>query len=236
MPALAIDRIYQEISASPAPLRKLMNPEAKEFTERLQVLKAEESRAYKRAILYTLIPIFVGLMVVGFLAWEAVKLERRREVAIKETARAQSDLNDAKAKLAGTTEALKEAKDTLNKTKKQLEGKGDQHAVVELNKALTTIDTIGSGRWVVISGDSGDNALARAQRHVQEAQKLGYPNVAIYLRQNSYRTVIEFKTEAEAKASLADIHARLSPDAYLRDLTKWCSHPTEQNGYFQCPE
>jgi hypothetical protein len=176
--------------------------------------------------------------VFALLAWQAVKLDHRKNDAIRETNEAikqleelQSSAENLRANLAELLKAREATIQALGVARTSL--RGNDNAVRELNTALRTIETVGGGQWVVIGGDK---SLAEAQVKVQKAQKLGYANIAIYLRQNSYRTVIQFSSEPEAKAELSKIHTLLSADAYLRDLHKWCPHQQERGGYFSCPD
>src|SRR5205807_2659739 len=52
----------------------------------------QEVRAYKRATLYTLIPILIGLIVFVFSAWGALRLERSKRAALEQAAIANSEV------------------------------------------------------------------------------------------------------------------------------------------------
>jgi len=205
-----------------------------ELQKALEEIREKELRTRKRVKLYTVIPVLVAAFVFAVLAWQAIRLERRKNATAIELEELQSSTDNARAHLMETTRALDEAKQALETVRASLsETNGVQKAVQELNSALRTTDAAGAGRWILISGDK---SLAEAQFEAQRAQKLGYAITGIYFRQNSYRTLIEFPTEADARAALPGIRARLSPDAYLRDVTKWCLHPQQREGYFSCAE
>lgn len=218
-----------------------MKAEESDFKDALEAIKVKELRSIKRATIFTVIPIVVGLVVFAFLAWQTVQLEVRKNNAIEETDKTrkekeqlESSAKNARENLAETEKALDKANQALIVAKSKLtESKRNETAVRQVNTALNTVDAVGVGRWAVISGDK---SLADAQDEVQKAQKLGYAHVKIYLRQNSYRTLVEFPTEADARAALSGIRARLSADAYLRDVDKWCTRQQERGGYFSCAD
>src|ERR1700720_2077197 len=156
-----------------------MEIDEKDIAKQLAALKAQEIKAYKRATLYTLIPVLVGLIVLGISAWGAVRLERHKTDAIKqaeearkETEQLERSTDNARAHLAETQKALAEAKAALNMAEEKLMGvKGNEKVVSDLNQTLKAIDTVGSGRWVVISGD---NKLDKAKLAAERARSLGY--------------------------------------------------------------
>ncbi|HEX8746473.1 MAG TPA: NlpC/P60 family protein [Pyrinomonadaceae bacterium] len=90
-----------------------MEPEEKEIEKRLSELKTEEVRAYKRAMLYTLIPVLVGLIVLGLSAWGVVKLERSKATAIKQAEEARRDIEILETQKRDLEEQTKRIRVTL---------------------------------------------------------------------------------------------------------------------------
>jgi len=224
-----------------------MTPEEIELRTRLEEIKAKEVRAYKRATLYTLIPVLAGAIVFGIFVWQTIQLEHRKEDLTREYKTLESETNALKLnkeqatkeleqlnqELDKSNQALDQARQAMSDAKTQLEqGKRPENVVKELDTTLRTIEKVaGKGQDVVIGGY---DSLAGAQAQARRAQRAGYAKVVIYLRQNSYRTVIRFSSEAEAKAKYPDIRDQLSSSAYLRDVDKWCQNPQQQNGFIQC--
>lgn len=206
---------------------------------------ARERQALKRATLYTAIPVLIGLLLVGFSVYQVIKLnqskealtkelgdlQKQKEAATKDLERINAELKEraqeAEQSLAKKSEALAKAKPIL---KQAIEGKTVPKE--EAQRSLAIIQKASGSRWVVVSGDA---ALVAAQFEVKIANKIGYPDGAVYLRQNSYRTVIEFPDEATAQEKLPDIRSKRYQGAYLINLEQWCPRPQQRDGYFQCP-
>lgn len=237
----------------------MKKPEDVELEAILSRAAADERHAYKRAIIYTLIPAIIGLLFIGFSTYQFISTSRQvkkleqskqaltvqRDDLARERDHVSSELEDLKSRTANVraeldelTIKLNDAKDTLRKTQEALdiatkgleqasEGQGNPE---QAQSALRSINTIVGGRWIVVGAD---RTLEEAQFEANKARRAGY-NPAIYLRQNSYRTVIEFPSDEEAKASLKAVRARLNDTAYLRDLSSWCPNPAQQSGYFRC--
>src|SRR6266404_6476216 len=202
-----------------------MKVEEKDIAKQLAALKAEEVRAYKRAMFYTLIPVLVGLVVLGLSAWGILTLKQEAKHAREAKADLEASARNAEAHLEETKRALEEAKGNLILARNTLaKVPGKEGVVSDLNTTLTILGAVDAGQWVVISGD---DSLEQAQLEAQKARKLGYKDVAIYLRQKSYRTLIRFSTPNDALQNLPAIRKGLSPDAYLRDLNKWCGPDPE---------
>lgn len=206
---------------------------------------ARERQALKRATVYTAIPVLIGLLLVGFSVYQVVKLNQskealtkelndlkvRRDAATKELEKINAELKEraqqAEQTLAKKSEALAKAEPIL-----QQASEGKAVTKEEAERSLAVIQKASGSRWVVVSGDT---ALDAAQFEVKRANKNGYPNDSIYLRQNSYRTVIEFPNEATAQEKLPDIRSKLNQGAYLINLEQWCPNAQQRDGYFQCP-
>jgi hypothetical protein len=89
----------------------------------------------------------------------------------------------------------------------------------------------GSSSWAIVLG--GDRTLAEAQAEARAFGQLGLPNTTIYLRQGSYRTVAAFGGREEAVRAL-EIARQRRKDAYVVDLSRWCSARTPLAGYLGC--
>jgi len=178
-----------------------------------------------------------------------------------------------KAKIADTTDALNEARATINDLKDQLDKASKALAAAqtkfndpELKDKLTKLEkendrlsatssevrdtvanTIASNstivekvqesnesatRWGVVYG--GDTSLEAAKYEVKETSaKYGIPNVTIYLRQGSYRSV----SVVESRARAVEVRSRAQQkraDAYIVNMSKWCPVSKEENGYMEC--
>lgn len=87
--------------------------------------------------------------------------------------------------------------------------------------------------WGVVYG--GDRTLTDARYEVGPvASKLGFSNAAIYLRQGSYRSVATSTDRVIASQMLKKAQER-RPDAYLADMSSWCTDPAQKDGYLECP-
>lgn len=228
-----------------------------ELEKLLSQAATSERRAFKRATAYTIIPVLIGLVLVGLSAYQLNKLDERkkakeREIAEKEkeievmkteAVRVQQEASDASAQVAQAKLALDEiqqklveAKESSNPTKEidaALQLVKDTDESLQTVQTVQTVKTADNLRWIIISTD---RTLEEAEFEVRKARKLGYENVSIYFRQNSYRVVIELPTGSEARERLPDIRARLRNDAYRRALDQWCPTPQKRDGYFQCAE
>lgn len=206
---------------------------------------ARERQALKRATLYTAIPVLIGLLLVGFSVYQVVKLNQskeeltkelnalkvRRDAATKELEKINAELKEraqqAEQTLAKKSEALAKAEPIL---KQASEGKAVTKE--EAERSLAVIQKASGSRWIV---SGSDPALDAAQYEAKRAERLGYAKDAIYLRQNFYRTVIEFPDDMTAQENLPKIRASLNQGAYLINLEQWCPNAQQRDGYFQCP-
>ncbi len=236
-----------------------MNLEEEKIEERLKEkfaeIKAKETKSANRAMLYTIIPIFVGLTVFGFLMWGVINLEARKDIATKQLENVNSQLNEKTSELAEKTKLLDNTTSKLQNIKIELQQPNvSKESIIESldgtikniktantnsitptpTKTITPIPTIAEGkeRWIVISDDG--NKLDEAKYEATKANKLGYSKVTVYLRQNAYRTVIEFPSETEAKANLSKLNTLLKTQPQLLNLNKWCPNPKQQKDYFLC--
>ena len=98
-----------------------------------------------------------------------------------------------------------------------------------MDKALSTTNI---QKWGVIFG--GDSQLEDAEYETKEiAPKLGIPNAGIFLRQGSFRSVSLVDSQELAKEVLLKAKSRRE-DAYIVDMTNWCSAPIVKKGYAKC--
>lgn len=220
----------------------MSSPETAELESRLRAATERERRAYKRATLYTVIPVLCGLLFLGFSFYQFKRLERSKAALATEADALRGSVETLKAEEGALKQRVGEYRQLLAEAERSLERIQEKQGdpVQEAEKTLTAIRAAGGGgRWVVISGDRN---LPEAQYEEQLAgKKYGAENVAIYLRQNSYRTVIAFRDEAEARAKLSEVRSfdprnRRWQDAYLRDLSAWCPNPQPRGGYFECSQ
>lgn len=100
-------------------------------------------------------------------------------------------------------------------------------AVPQIFSAPTSANT--ASRWGIVFG--GDKSPKAAQDEVAKAVKLG--SVGIYLRQNSYRTVIIFDSRADADRMLPPALS-IKTDAYLVNMSSWCPETIDRGAYKEC--
>jgi hypothetical protein len=99
-----------------------------------------------------------------------------------------------------------------------------------VRKAQTSIGTPTS--WGVVFG--GDTALDPALYEVKYAgSKLGVPNVFVYARQGSYRSVALADDRAMADQLLLKAKSR-RPDAYVVNMLTWCPTVEDKGDYREC--
>src|SRR5947207_5637236 len=127
---------------------------------------ARERQALKRATLYTAIPVLIGLLLVGFSAYQVIKLnqseealtkeladlQKQKEVATKDLEKINAELKEraqeAEKSLAKKSEALAKAEPIL---KQASEGKAVTKE--EAQRSLSVIQKASGSRWVVVGGD-----------------------------------------------------------------------------------
>lgn len=232
-----------------------------ELRELLAESARRERQSLKRATLYTAIPVLIGLGVIAISIFQIVRLESNKKLLSSEISKLQdnqkaliaerdsisADLEELKSRKTNVSEELKELESKLENAKERAreaekalgesattlenisQGKGNAQEQAQVT--LQNVQITSGGRWIVTGADKN---LEGAQYEVQRAKKLGFANVAIYLRDNLYRTSIELPTETEAKARLLEVRKRLNDGAYLRDLNQWCPNPQDHKTYFQC--
>ncbi|MBD0325857.1 MAG: hypothetical protein ICV68_05465, partial [Pyrinomonadaceae bacterium] len=232
-------------------------------TELLSLLSheaAKERRAFRRATLYMAVPVLIGLLLIGVSVYQLRELERSKAAVVKNVealridnerllteqgelqkqidelksrrTTAQGELDEVLASLAETKELLREKERALADATRDLQeiSEGKVDPIKQAQMTLRRVEAVSGGRFVVIGAD---RTLSTAQSRAQRVARLGYPRASIYLRQKSYRTVIEFPDEQTAAAKLPEIRARLNDNAYRRDISQWCPNAQQRNGYFQ---
>lgn len=188
---------------------------------------------------------FVEGSVAGF-KWKANLVAS--DAALKE---AQATITDLQQKNDQFSKALVEAQTRLNDpslkatiSKLEEENKRQRASTQAVQSSVSS--TIGSNselvdkalsatniqKWGVIFG--GDSQLADAEYETKEiAPKLGIPNAGIFLRQGSFRSVSLVNSQELAKEVLLKAKSRRE-DAYIVDMTNWCSAPIAKQGYTEC--
>lgn len=184
--------------------------------------------------------------VVGF-KWKAKLVET--DAALKEaqaTITSYKDQNEkltqalAQAQQQTGSESLKQELSDLTQSNAQLQVASSKVVASLANtissnaplvrKAQTSIGTPTS--WGVVFG--GDTALDPALYEVKYASnKLGVPNVFVYARQGSYRSVALADDRAMADQLLLKAKSR-RPDAYVVNMLTWCPTVEDKGDYREC--
>ncbi len=89
--------------------------------------------------------------------------------------------------------------------------------------------------WTIVAG--GDSNLEGAQYEKSKAERSGFENVGIWLRNNSYRTCIgEYSSNTEAINNLFEIKERINSTSYVVRLDKWCPNSKfdSEKGIYSC--
>ena len=91
-----------------------------------------------------------------------------------------------------------------------------------------------SNSWGIVYG--ADANLKAAQFEAGPiATKLQLPNVTVYLRQGSYRSVAVVNDRSQADDILASAKRR-RPDAYIVSMSSWCPQSEKRDGYVECTQ
>jgi hypothetical protein len=188
---------------------------------------------------------FVEGSVAGF-KWKANLVAS--DAALKE---AQVTITDLQKKNDQFSKALLEAQTKINDPSL----KEDISKLEEENRRLRTstkaaqaliLNTIGSNaalvdkelsatniqRWGIIFG--GDFQLIDAEYEANViAPKLDIPNVGIFFRQGSFRSISLVESQELAQEVLLKAKSRRQ-DSYIVDMANWCSAPISKQGYTEC--
>ncbi|HVG21192.1 MAG TPA: hypothetical protein VNI02_19245 [Blastocatellia bacterium] len=158
-------------------------------------------------------------------------LREQNENMSKALADAQSKLNDPalKDKLAKLEEANKQLNIASSKVENSVASTIASNAPL-VERVQNEVDT--NTKWGVVF--SGDATLDAARYEVETvAPKLGIPNVSIYFRKGSYRSVSVVDSRLEAQQVLPKAKQRRA-DAYIVNMSNWCPNINEKNGYREC--
>ena len=89
--------------------------------------------------------------------------------------------------------------------------------------------------WTIVAG--GDSNLEGARYEKTKAERNGFKNVGIWLRNNSYRTCVgEYASNTDAINNLFEIKERINTSSYVVRLDKWCpnSKYDSEKGIYHC--
>jgi hypothetical protein len=177
----------------------------------------------------------------------AVELETALNQAVLDNQSLQDKLASTESSLAEASKCLSDVDNLRNCTRnpeliKQL--KLDEAAVAQSRQLATTSAAAATGTllnnaailqeslarvgsrlsaWGVVFG--GDVAPREAETEIAKAEDA--PNLAIYHRQRSYRSVAVFDSRSEAEAWLPRLR-KINAGAYVVDLDRWCQNPERQ--------
>jgi len=97
-------------------------------------------------------------------------------------------------------------------------------------EAASTIDA-SPPRFALVVG--GNRDLEAAQNEQIEFQSVGFKDVIIYFRRNTYRTVVPVFGLEDARAQLPKAQ-KLRTDSYIVNLSNWCPDAVDQDGFLAC--
>jgi hypothetical protein len=101
-----------------------------------------------------------------------------------------------------------------------------------LNRAPEKLElTAVTPEWAIVLG--ADRTLPEAQTELREFASVGFDDMRIYSRQNSFRTVAKFDGKEQATSALR-IAMRRRKDAYIVDLRRWCPKQTAETNFTVC--
>ena len=104
--------------------------------------------------------------------------------------------------------------------------------LIESSQFPTPSTNGSTGRFGVVFG--GDSDLVGAQYEVNTAAPLvGLEDAVIYLRNNSYRSVVITANRADAEDALGKAKER-RPDSYIVSMSSWCPESIQHDDYFEC--
>jgi hypothetical protein len=183
---------------------------------------------------------------VGF-KWKAKLIDA--DAALKE---ARVIIADLKSQLEKTSLALSEAQRSPNDPSVRERLVKLQEENKQLNATTTKVEasvatTIASSAQLVEKAQtnsgasqgwgvifSGDSSLEDAKYEANVvAPKLGIPNVTIYFRDGSYRSVAVLEDRMQAEQVLPKAKQRRA-DAYIVNMSSWCVVTNPKEGYLEC--
>jgi hypothetical protein len=75
--------------------------------------------------------------------------------------------------------------------------------------------------WTIVAG--GDTKLASAKFEQEKSKKMGFHDVNIWVRNNSYRTCIgKYTSYVDAVSGLFDAKEKINKSSYIVNLNNWC--------------
>lgn len=158
------------------------------------------------------------------LSEKLTEVERELQAASAAGAAAPAQLEQA---LADTGRAIKFARNSEQQMSRSLT------QIQPLARKAESLIKSPTGDWAVVFG--GDVSLEAAGYEVRRLTKAGVDaaQVAVYLRESSYRTVAVYPTREEAEQGLALIRG-LRSSAYVVPFGRWCPRPVAREGYLAC--
>lgn len=158
------------------------------------------------------------------LSEKLTEVEKELQAASAAGAAAPAQLEQA---LANTGSAIKFARNSEQQMSRSLA------QIQPLARKAESLTKSPAGDWAVVFG--GDVSLEAAVYEVRRLTKAGVnaAQVAVYLRESSYRTVAVYPTREEAEQGLALIRS-LRSSAYVVPFGRWCPQPVAREGYLAC--
>ena len=138
---------------------------------------------------------------------------------------------------ASIQEVLKE-KEGLSEAQVDILRNAETKLSSSLSQLTPLVDKVASeGDWAIVFG--GDVSYQSARDEISKANNIGYDQAQIYFREGSYRSVIPFGSRETAKSALSEVRElSFNKDAYLVNLTNWCSDPVlnrdQTQKYYEC--
>jgi hypothetical protein len=206
----------------------MTSPEEK-LQELNDSIESYERKSRKWTLVYALVvPAALLTLYLGFIARQVNQLNSQKQSLIAEVSDLEARKQKAIREIGNIQEELRNI--TNEKLRLKLEQSvGDVSTVLETNPSS----------WAIIFG--GDPTHEAALDEVQRAKEGGYSpqQVQVFYRENSFRTVIIFKSREDASSALSKARQlSFNKDAYLVNLDSWCPsrEPTQDRWgeYFVC--
>jgi hypothetical protein len=132
--------------------------------------------------------------------------------------------------VAANNGAIRAADVTQTQTAQTLTTVAQTLAAAQSTAAPTT------GLWGVVFG--ADSTEQAGKPELERAKKAGLSPVRLYLRQNWYRSVVEFPSQESARAALGMIRGLSTgaQKAYVVPITTWCPNRMQRSvDLIECP-
>lgn len=110
--------------------------------------------------------------------------------------------------------------------------------IVQADSSINSVsepDSNSRFTWTIVAG--GDSNLEGALYEKSKAERSGFKNIGIWLRNNSYRTCIgEYASNTDAINNLFEVKERVNTTSYVVRLDKWCpnSKYDSEKGIYHC--